>query len=413
MTERKHKKDTLILLPSFQPLQVTSNRVEQFHARDEVLRGLPLTASCYKHLEDYSVLMAQRRLQVENDIKKGHKISPHIEAIVEERTVGHARTEWKVNIVSVEADQTVIHYLVNSPHNNVSFPVIIRAGTVMGETMQPQEMALSADGKLRWHQRCVCPCEYTIALGYPCVHAGLCLALNRLWVEKFNASGKGKKELVCPNDLFWWKDAKYFHPDYDIQTALKQCSGDTTSVIPPRTVEPEGWQLYPPFTSIPRMRRKKRRAQRQRLKTAKGPQIKRNDAAAKAPTAAPDENSAAYFLAYMTDPTSASSSSSSSGVETGQAAAAAPPKVVSDLNHCHACGQTSVFCCLEVSAQPEMVHRTRMRWQFQTDLRPYDLHINASTYDRKNVPPSDKMAAISLRNPNMTYLEARPVEIER
>jgi hypothetical protein len=130
MTERKHKEDTLILLPSFQPLQVTSNRVEQFHARDEVLRGLPLTASCYKHLEDYSVQMAQRCLQVENDIKKGHKISPHIEAIVEERTVGHARTEWKVNIVSVEADQTVIHYLVNSScFYTLSFWAVLPART--------------------------------------------------------------------------------------------------------------------------------------------------------------------------------------------------------------------------------------------------------------------------------------------
>lgn len=302
-----------------------------------MLRGLPLTASCYKHLEDYSVQMTQRRLEVENDIKKGHAISPHIEAIVQERTVGHARTSWKVKIVSVEADQTVIHYLVQSPNKNVSFPVIIRAGTEMGLTMQPQEMALAADGKLRWHQRCVCPCEYTIALGYPCIHAGLCLALNRLWVVNFN---KGGNDLVCPNDLFWWKQAKYFHPDYDIQTALKQCSGDTMSVIPPRTVEPEGWQLYPPFTSIPRMRRKKHRIKRQRIKTAKGPQIKGNKTAGTAPTAGGDENSAAYFLAYMTDPTSASSSSSSSGVEMGQAAAAAPPKVVSDLNHCHACGQT-------------------------------------------------------------------------
>ena len=48
--------------------EVHSNRAEQHHSIDEVLRGLPVTASCLKTLHDYALQNAQRKEQIVKDI---------------------------------------------------------------------------------------------------------------------------------------------------------------------------------------------------------------------------------------------------------------------------------------------------------------------------------------------------------
>ena len=107
---------------------------------------------------------------------------------------------------------------------------------------------------MQWFKRMTCGvCEYHIALGYPCMHQAMCLCLNNAHVDSFNKGRRNDGLLKCPPNLWWWHNPKFFHPDHDIKTALHQSEGDTTTVIPAGI--PDSFQLYPPDTSIPRMRR--------------------------------------------------------------------------------------------------------------------------------------------------------------
>ena len=207
--------------------QVSSNPVEQCNAHMKNLRSCGPVTLCRNYLLELGARFTERHRQAQEFIDK-QKLSvvPHALSSVKASADRMKKNKWNSHIQNI---------LQGYDEAGVEFQKVTYVVSLAQSAIQFVVQLISLPSRSRkWFENVLCDCNYTLANGYPCRHASLCLVYPKL-LDRNNT--------VQIASLFRYDLSRWYSPVYHTNVMLEQYN---KVVISPTVTELISYEIYSP-----------------------------------------------------------------------------------------------------------------------------------------------------------------------